>query len=343
MRLRRAAHWIMRRLRPPEPMPLILMYHSVADEPVDPWGLAVSPAHLEEQLEVVRRTRHPLPLTDFVRGLTAGSLPAHAVALTFDDGYTDNLLAGKPRLAAADVPATVFLATGYLGQPGEFWWDELARLVLLERGPQSLDVAVRGGAMHFEFGTDPPARGNDAWRAWSAPQTRRQKAYLAIWRVLRPLGDEERQGVMAQLRSSFSDSDPHHARGRAMTREEARALVTGGLVTIGAHTITHPQLTSLAAGARRREIFDSKAACEALIGAPVPGFAYPYGDHDDEVRSAVVGAGFIYACSTRHGPIIPRSDVLALPRVHVLDWDGDAFERALRSSAVGSQTQFHRQ
>ena len=42
--------------------------------------------------------------------------------------------------------------------------------------------------MHFEFGTD-PARGNDAWRAWSTPLTRRQKAYLAIWRALRPLGD----------------------------------------------------------------------------------------------------------------------------------------------------------
>ena len=100
-RLRRAVHSIMRRLRTPQPMPVILTYHRIADEPVDPWGLAVSPTHLEEQLEVVRRTRQPLPLTDFVRGLAAGSLPADAVALTFDDGYVDNLLVGKPRLAAA--------------------------------------------------------------------------------------------------------------------------------------------------------------------------------------------------------------------------------------------------
>jgi peptidoglycan/xylan/chitin deacetylase (PgdA/CDA1 family) len=335
MRLRRAVHWIMRRLRTPQPMPVILMYHRIADEPVDPWGLAVSPTHLEEQLEIVRRTRQPLPLTDFVRGLAAGSLPADAVALTFDDGYVDNLLVGKPRLAAADVPATVFLATGYLGHPGEFWWDELARLVLFEHGPQSLDVVVRGGAMHFEFGTD-PARGNDAWRAWSTPLTRRQKAYLAIWRALRPLGDEERRGVMAQLRSSFSDSDPHLARGRAMTREEARVLVTGGLVTIGAHTVTHPQLIVLEAGARRREIVESRAACEELIDAYVPGFTYPYGEFDDKVRSAVEGAGFAYACSTRHGPVTAASDFLALPRIQVLDWDGDAFDRALRSWTAGN-------
>jgi len=129
MRLGRAIPWIMRYVRPPQPKPVILMYHRIANEAVDPWRLAVSPARFEEQLKVLRRTRHPLTLVDFVRRFKDGSLPAHAVALTFDDGYADNLLAAKPRLAAADVPATVFLATGYIDRPEEFWWDELARLL----------------------------------------------------------------------------------------------------------------------------------------------------------------------------------------------------------------------
>ena len=153
MKVRHAIARITRQMGPPAPEPMILMYHRIADEPVDPWGLAVSPVHFEEQLQVLRRTRYPLPLTDFVRHLLAGTLPAHAVALTFDDGYADNFFAGKPQLAAADVPATVFLATGYLGRPGEFWWDELARLILLEHSPQSFELVVRGDAMHFEFGT----------------------------------------------------------------------------------------------------------------------------------------------------------------------------------------------
>jgi peptidoglycan/xylan/chitin deacetylase (PgdA/CDA1 family) len=121
-----------------------------------------------------------------------------------------------------------------------------------------------------------------------------------------------------------------------MTREEARVLVTGGLVTIGAHTVTHPQLIVLEAGARRREIVESRAACEELIDAYVPGFTYPYGEFDDKVRSAVEGAGFAYACSTRHGPVTAASDFLALPRIQVLDWDGDAFDRALRSWTAGN-------
>jgi peptidoglycan/xylan/chitin deacetylase (PgdA/CDA1 family) len=322
----------MRHARPAQAKPVILMYHRIADEPVDPWGLAVSPSHFEEQLQVLRRVRCPLPLTDFVRRLAFGTLPAHAVALTFDDGYADNFLAGKPRLEAVDVPATVFLATGYIGCPLQFWWDELTRLVLVKTRPRCLDIVVGDCAMHFEFGTEVPTPVHDTWRAWSPPLTRRQEAYLAIWQALRPLRNEERNGVMAQLRSIFSDSGSSHPpRDGAMTRDQVRALVTGGLVTIGAHTVTHSQLTGLGVNARRREIEESKAACEALIGERVPGFAYPYGDLDREVRLAVEAAGFEYACSTRNGLAIPGSDTLALPRIHVLDWDGNDFEKMLRS------------
>ena len=66
--LRRAlrAAWV--RTIPPKPRPLILMYHRIADQPLDPWGTAVSPAHFAEHLEVLCRARRPLPLIDFVRG-----------------------------------------------------------------------------------------------------------------------------------------------------------------------------------------------------------------------------------------------------------------------------------
>src|SRR5579872_376216 len=117
---RRALRSVRIRTLPPKPMPLVLLYHRIAVTPFDPWGLAVSPRHFEEHLDVLRRTRRPIPLTDFIRRFKSGTLPNNAVAVTFDDGYVDNLTEGKPRLAAADVPATIFLATGYLGQTSEF-------------------------------------------------------------------------------------------------------------------------------------------------------------------------------------------------------------------------------
>jgi len=315
------------------------MYHRVADEPIDPWNICVSPAHFEEHLRVIRRTRHALPLTEFVERHVMGILSPEAVALTFDDGYVDNLSAGKPRLTAADVPATIFLATGYLDRPSEFWWDELARFILLEPGPRTVNLVVSGERKRFEF----TAASQECRRGGrdGAPSASRRAMLIALWEAIRRLGDEERETTMAELRSIFSVHGSRVDRGRAMTREEVQRLVADGLITIGAHTVTHPVLPELRNDARNREIIESKRACEILIEAPVAGFSYPYGELDAQSRAAVKAAGFGFACaawanSARRGPTTAAtSDVFALPRVQVRDCDGDAFERTLRLTATG--------
>lgn len=329
MSLRRALAFITQRFHSPQPKPLILVYHRIAKALIDPWGLAVTPAHFDEHLRVLRRTRRPMPLTQFVRELVAGSLPANAVAITFDDGYADNLLAAKPRLAAAGIPATVFLATGYIERPGEFWWDELAGLLLLEDRARSLTLVVGDHTLSFELETVTAVCGGETWRAWSSPLTRRQAAFVAIWDTLRHLEAAQREIKLHELRSIFSGRERRSGAGRALTRAEARVLASDGLVSIGAHTITHPLLTQLSHAERLVEIAESKAACEAIVGKPVTAFAYPYGDLDAEVRATVATTGFAIACSAVPGAVTTASDVLALPRIQVLDWDGDAFAQAL--------------
>jgi peptidoglycan/xylan/chitin deacetylase (PgdA/CDA1 family) len=337
MRLQRTLRGIRVRIAPPKAKPLILMYHRIAVESLDPWGLAVSPANFEEHLEVLRRTRHPFSLTGFVRGLQTGKLPSDAVAVTFDDGYVDNLLAGKPRLAAADVPATAFLATGYLGRVAEFWWDELARLVLTGTGPRAFEIIVRGKAMQVDLGNDSAAR-SAVWRAWvDPPRLARQSAYLQLWRAFRSLAPQEREPLMNRMRRTFTSPPPPGELGRPMTLEEARAFVDDRLIAIGAHTVTHPSLPELDSLAQIREIVASKEACESLLGGKINAFAYPFGDLDAGVRAVVAEAGFASACSTRHGPALPGADVLALPRIHVVNCDGDRFERLLRHSSLANE------
>jgi peptidoglycan/xylan/chitin deacetylase (PgdA/CDA1 family) len=328
LRIRARLRSLMRRVWPAKPEPLILMYHRIADEPADHWGLSVSPTHFQEHLCVVRRIRYALPLVEFVGRRTAGTLRPNAVALTFDDGYVDNLLAGKPRLDAADVPATVFLPTGFLDSPGEFWWDELARFILCESGPQNLELVIRGKRMSFAFAAESEERNHDA-KVGASPATR-PAALTAISRVLRSLEVDERQAIIAKLRSIFPTGGYPIARSRAMTRDEIRSLAADGLVTIGAHTVTHPVLPELDVDACSREIVQSKTDCEALTGAPVDGFAYPYGELDAKTRASVRAAGFRFACAAQHKPIAASSDVFALRRLHVRDCDGDAFEKALR-------------
>src|SRR5262249_5527782 len=105
------------------------------------------------------------------------------------------------------------------------------------------------------------------------------------------------------------------------------------LITVGAHTVTHPALSSLGPAECRREIGQSKLACEALVGRPVTEFAYPYGDFSTGAREAVKASGFTAALSIQHGPATVKSDILALPRIHVHNIDGHAFEQALASAS----------
>lgn len=331
LRIRTRLRSVVYRIRPPEPKPLILMYHRIADEPVDPWCLCVTAPHFEQHLQVLRRTRYPLPLDEFVRALLAGALRSDAVAVTFDDGYFDNFDAGLPLLAAADVPATVFLATGYLNRPGEIWSDELAKIILAGTGPQAIEFVANQKSVRVERGVESPRRKDGSVRN---PSKKQQAALIKVWEILRHLDEDERRTLMAELRSKFALENYPAIPGRAMTHDEVLVLAKSGPVTIGAHTVTHPVLPALDASACYREIKDSMLACEALTGASVRSFAYPYGRFDAKSREAAIAAGLAYACSTRHAPTLRTSDLFALPRLHVSNSHGGEFERSLRETSA---------
>ncbi len=110
---------------------IVLMYHRIASVRPDPWSLCVSPGHFAEHLEVLRNY-HTVRLDQLSPG--GWSLrPQLTVAITFDDGYADNLHAAARLLRQFDTPATFFITTGYIGAGSEFWWDELERLVPAEK------------------------------------------------------------------------------------------------------------------------------------------------------------------------------------------------------------------
>ncbi len=77
---------------------LVLCYHRVTTAVADPWGLCVSPDRFNQQMEVLRLHAEPLPLAELVARAARPDPPARAVAVTFDDGYVDNLLAAAPVL-----------------------------------------------------------------------------------------------------------------------------------------------------------------------------------------------------------------------------------------------------
>jgi peptidoglycan/xylan/chitin deacetylase (PgdA/CDA1 family) len=101
-----------------------------------------------------------------------------------------------------------------------------------------------------------------------------------------------------------------------MNWDDLRRLHAQGF-TIAAHTRTHPHLTSLDDAACREEIAGSRTALQNGIDGSVDHFAYPYGDHNDAVRSHTIVAGFASACSVRIGRSAMNDDPFALHRVPV--------------------------
>src|SRR5438270_773320 len=75
------------RTRSSKSRPVILMYHRIADEKFDPWGLCVTPDRFANQLSWVAKNRTPVPLPEFAELHRRGVLPDNAIAVTFDDGY----------------------------------------------------------------------------------------------------------------------------------------------------------------------------------------------------------------------------------------------------------------
>jgi peptidoglycan/xylan/chitin deacetylase (PgdA/CDA1 family) len=322
-------------------MALILAYHRVADVISDPWGLSVTPGRFARQLEIVRAEAHPMKLDELLAALRNGTAPHRAVAITFDDGYADNLYSAKPMLERWGIPAIVFVATGYVESGREFWWDVLERL-LLHPGtlPSRLALHIDGTSYRWELGEavrlDQVAcqRYRD-WRAWQDPPTSRHALYLSVWERLRPLAEVERLRLIAELTAwanseamFIADTDGTPP-ARPVSTQEFDSLAQGGLIEIGAHTVTHPLLTALPSDQQRAEIESSKVSVEQMLGRPVTSFAYPYGAYGEETVALVRAVGFTSACASQAGVLDRNSNCFVLPRVQVPDLDAEEYARWL--------------
>ena len=316
-------------LRSIRPKPVILMYHRVAEPEIDPWGLAVSAAHFDEQMAWLRASRTVMPLAELVDRYKRKVLPRDAVAITFDDGYVDNLTNAKPILGRYELPATLFLATGTVGSRTEYWWDELARLILLNR--DGIDATVQIGAEAVALRVSPGGDANVAsWRTWTGPKTQRQTIYLEVWAKLRLRLNAEILATIAILRSQIG-SGPPSEQDFPMSSAQIAELLADGSVELGGHTMSHPVLPTLSADEQMREMADGKAACDALSGRRVMGFAYPYGEFNEQSARLARKCGFEWACSTEEkGLGRPVTDLYLLPRIQVMDWNSEVFARALR-------------
>lgn len=284
----------------------ILMLHHV--RPAAPRDFApnalleVTPEFLEQVIERVRARGFDIVALDEVPGrLAAGGAARPFVAVTFDDGYRDNLTHAYPVLKRHGVPFTIYLPTAYMEGRGELWWLLLEEAI---RRRDSVTLAMHGRDIRFD------CTGAAAKNA----------AYRQIYWWLRSLTEAELRAAVRAL-AAAAGLDPYWGCAElCMGWDEVADLGRDPLVTFGAHSVHHYMLAKWPAETARAEIADSKAAIEARLGRPVVHFAYPVGDPTSAGPREFAfarDAGFRTAVTTRPGLLFAAhgSHLTALPRV----------------------------
>ena len=279
---------------------MILIYHRVHARPDPMFRSETTAETFDWHMAALRRHCHPVPLLEGVRALQSGTLPARAVTVTFDDGYADNAAVALPILQRHDVPATFFVASGYLNG-GRMWNDSIIEAI--RRAPAAeLDLT--------EFGLDRVTLGSEEARG---------PVVEALIRSIKHRPPAERQALVDGLCSRIGARLPDDL---MMSDAQVRQLAEAGM-EIGAHTVSHPILLKLSDAAARNEIDGSRQALQAITGKDIRAFAYPNGkpgeDYTARDRDIVESLGFETGLSTTWGAASATSDRFQLPRF--TPWD----------------------
>jgi len=309
--------------------PVILMYHRIAYETFDPWGLCVTPDKFADQLSWLAKNRTPISLSDFARLHRRGDLPDDAVAVTFDDGYACAAKIAAPLLEQHDVPATIFIPAALIGRTRLFWWDELRQVVMTHP-----DANLRARGRIFDLGERQDA--DAAWPRDSRKRTPRQNGFYALWVELQPLPLADIEQTLFELRAEHAPiTDDEDL--RLMTPDEVRSIVSDK-IHFGSHALSHVSLPGLGCSEKVHEIRESVTACEQLVGAGPVSFAYPFGDYDRECETLVAAAGFACACTVEPRAIAADDDLFALPRLKVENWTGRQLGQELADVSCERET-----
>ena len=316
--VKRALRPFVVRLRPGA---VVLGYHRIAAADWDPLGLAVCPDRFDEQLSVLTSLRQIVSLSELVRLRSAGATMTDFAALTFDDGYDDFASSVLPIIESRDVPATLFVATGYVGQP--FWWDVIATL-LEEPAPTSSPLAIEFGA----------GQKGDYGRL--EDRSRRTAAVRDICERLACSARTDIEAAVAQIRTWCNVTTAPRPGFGGMARERLAELAGHRLVEVGAHTVSHGCLADLPTDMQHTEIVGSRSELTAIVGRPPQVFSYPNGSFDAETPVMVEKAGFDCACTSRDGVFGAATNAFLVPRIWAPDVGGEDFRRWLSAWLPGA-------
>ena len=300
--LRLGGYAACRRLLPSRNL-AILRYHAICGDEghayADP-AICISPGAFERHVRYLAANYSVLPLPHVVQRMRDGRpLPLNTAVITFDDGYADNLEAARI-LHRHGLSATFYLTAGCLAGGQPFWPVEIRALIPAVREPV-IHLSADGQVVTIPVDSD----------------SARALAVKRVTRLFKAHSIPVRESMREQLRAQAGEV---HVPNAMLRWDQMSDLQRLGM-TIGSHTLTHPNLPNAGPADARHEIEGSKARLEAELGAPVTMFSYPNGGAERymtrETAQIVREAGYEAAVTSRNAFATRESNPFALERIEV--------------------------
>jgi peptidoglycan/xylan/chitin deacetylase (PgdA/CDA1 family) len=294
------------------PSASILLYHRVEsiDKDRDSELLCVSPKIFDAQIKFLKENYNVVSINDLSK------ITKRSVAISFDDGYRDNLINALPVLEKYNVPAIFFITTNFLKNKTTPYWDWLSFYSNHIEG----EVTFHSEALNKRITVIP----NDIF------------SYRSISHELKIAPPFKRELFHQELSSQSKLSFHVQEDSRFLSIEDLREFSQHPLITIGAHTQNHPQLSSIPKEEQKLEIAESIEALEKIIGKPIQYFAYPFGlksDYNshsiDILNQLKVKNSFSnFRGQFRNGSTPPHE----IPRYLIRNWNTSQFAKEVRKS-----------
>ncbi len=261
---------------------VILMYHSIASDEYKRW---IDPKnHLpvnifERHIRFLAKKRNVISLDTLINSIKDNKpLTGGTTVITFDDGYLDNFTVAAPILKKYDLPATIYLATGYVEREESQWVDQLFtffnertkdRLIIPEISEDVIEL-------------------HDPDSTW--------EAYFQILKYLIISTYRQRTQLLASIKKQL---DPNQIPPRlTMNWDDVRTLLHNNKnITLGSHTCNHIDISRLDKNDILSEIKKSTEDIERETGQRPVHFSCPYSRTAENLPAVLKNLGYMTSVS----------------------------------------------
>ena len=288
--------------------PFVLMYHRVLSEyqinglSIQP-GMYVTKETFQKHIRFLKNNFNVLSLNVLLRRLIDRQDLTQCCCITFDDGWLDNYNNVFPILKTFKIPATIFLATGFINTNRWFWPDEMAFYLTKLYNKKDIDDNLPDTLKEF---LEKVVIKNESKADWIDRCIGKAKLF-----------NHAQRNMLIRDMKQFINKKPGER--LLMNWAEVKEMYESGLISFGAHTANHELLDKIKINKAYIEVLDSIKHIENRIGEKINLFAYPNGNYNIAIQELLKEINILAAFTTKKGFLDYSTSLLEIPRIGMHD------------------------